>query len=127
MIQPGVSDFPWAFWDVLPTACQFAGVKPPDGIDGHSILPTLFGRPQHPPDFLYWEFHERGFEQAVRMGNWKAVRHGTAKPLELYDLATDLGETKDVAADHPDEVEAIWEYLKTAWTESQEFPVKVAN
>jgi arylsulfatase A-like enzyme len=127
MIQPGVSDFPWAFWDVLPTACQFAGVKPPDGIDGHSILPTLFGRPQHPPDFLYWEFHERGFEQAVRMGNWKAVRHGTAKPLELYDLATDLGETKDVAADHPDEVEAIWEYLKTARTESQEFPVKVAN
>jgi len=39
---------------------------------------------EHPP--FYWEFHEKGFEQAVRMGDWKAVRHGTKMPIELYDL-----------------------------------------
>ena len=124
MIQPGVSDFPWAFWDFLPTACQFAGVKPPDGIDGRSVLPTLFGRPRKPHDFLYWEFHERGFEQAVRHAQCKAVRHGLGKPLELYDLAADLGETRNVASDRPDIVATIEEYLRTARTESKEFPVK---
>jgi arylsulfatase A-like enzyme len=124
MIRSGVSDFPWAFWDFLPTACQFAGVKPPEGLDGISVLPTLFGRPQEPHEFMYWEFHERGFEQAVRMGRWKAVRHGSKKAMELYDLSADLGETENVAADHPGIVATIEEYLRTARTESKEFPVK---
>ncbi|MBM3475290.1 MAG: arylsulfatase [Armatimonadetes bacterium] len=127
MIQPGVSDLPWAFWDFLPTACQFAGVKPPGGIDGLSVLPTLFSRPQKPHDFMYWEFHERGFEQAVRHGQWKAVRHGLDKSIELYDLAADLGETRNVAADRPDEVAAIEEYLRSARAESKEFPVTVSK
>ena len=124
MIRPGVSDFPWAFWDFLPTACQFAGVRPPAGLDGVSILPTLFGRPQRAHECLYWEFHERGFEQAVRLGRWKAVRHGTRKPLELYDLPTDLGEATNVAAAHPDVVATIEEYLETARTASEAFPVQ---
>jgi len=33
---------------------------------------------------FYWEFHERGFEQAIRMGKWKAVRHGLNQPIEPY-------------------------------------------
>lgn len=123
MIRPGVSDFPWAFWDFLPTACQLAGVKAPGGIDGISIVPTLFGRPQRHHQFLYWEFHERGFEQAVRYGRWKAIRHGLTQPLELYDLAADVGETRNMAADRPDIVQTIEEYLKTARTDSEHFPV----
>jgi arylsulfatase A-like enzyme len=125
MIPAGqVSTHPWAFWDFLPTACQLAGARPPDGLDGISVLPALFGRPCRTQGFLYWEFHERGFGQAVRMGNWKAVRPGQEQPLELYDLATDLGETTDVAAAHPEVVAAITEYLATARTESVDFPVK---
>jgi arylsulfatase A-like enzyme len=127
MIRPGVSNFPWAFWDFLPTACHLAGARPPEGIDGVSVLPSLFGRSQDAERLLYWEFHERGFEQAARCGRWKALRHGTDKPIELYDLAADLGETRNVAADHPEIAAAMGEYLRSARTESKEFPVKVAK
>ncbi len=118
------SDQPWTFWDFLPTAAQFAGVKPPEGIDGISMLPALFGRKQKSHEFLYWEFHERGFHQAVRMGNWKAVRKGTKQPIELYDLSNDLAETTDVAGKNADLVARIEEYLQTARTESKDFPIK---
>ena len=74
--------------------------------------------------FLYWEFHERGFQQAVRMGNWKAVRLKKDGPLELYDLAADPGEQRDVAAAQPQIVTKIEDYLKTARTESARWPAR---
>ena len=77
-----------------------------------------------PHEFLYWEFHERGFQQAVRMGTWKAVRLKKDAPLELYNLAADPGEQRDVAAGNPKIVARIEEYLKTARTESERWPVK---
>ena len=83
------------------------------------MLPALLGSEQKNHAFLYWEFHEKGFEQAVRMGNWKAVRHALEKPLELYNLKTDLGEQNDVAAEYPDVIATIEAYLKTARTESE--------
>ena len=81
--------FAAAHWDLFPTFAELAGVSSPAGLDGMSIVPTLRGTPQRPHDFMYWEFHERGFQQAVRMGNWKAVRLAKDKPLELYNLADD--------------------------------------
>jgi len=124
-IEPGrVSDFPWAFWDVLPTCAELAGVPAPSGIDGMSVVPALLGKPQQPHEFLYWEFHEGGFHQAVRMGEWKAVRFGLEKPWELYNLSDDIGETEDLASKHPAVVRKIDAYVKTARTESIEFPVK---
>jgi len=54
--------------------------------------------------------------QAVRTGDWKAVRLKPGAPLELYDLARDVGETRDVASTHPNEVARIESYLKTART-----------
>lgn len=111
------SSLPSAFWDVLPTVAEVAGTETPKGLDGMSILPTLKGEPQQPHEFLYWEFHERGFEQAVRTGHWKAVRHGPEQPLEVYDLKSDLGETTDVAKQHPEVVKRIEQYLATARTE----------
>ena len=50
----GQSAYRWAFWDVIPTFLQLAGVHPPPGLDGVSIVPTLLGEPQPPKDFLYW-------------------------------------------------------------------------
>ena len=89
------------------------------------MAPMLLGKPQsRQHDFLYWEFHERGFEQAVRMGDWKAVRHYPTEPIELYDLRKDLGETNDVAAQHSDVVKKIEDYLKTARTEDVKWPIK---
>jgi arylsulfatase A-like enzyme len=125
-IKPGqVSDMVWAFWDFLPTAANIAMTNPPANIDGISFLPTLLGQTQtNRHDFLYWEFHERGFQQAVRMGNWKAVRPQAGEPLELYNLKTDIGEKQNVAEQHPDVVAKIEEYLKTARTESDRWPIK---
>jgi arylsulfatase A-like enzyme len=121
------SDQVWAHWDLLPTLAEIAGVKPPAGIDGISMLNALLGRRQRNHEFLYWEFHERGFSQAARMGEWKAVRKSPDSPQELYDLKNDLGEQNDVAAKHPEVVKKIEEYLKTARTESELWPTKKGN
>lgn len=124
-ITPGtVSDQVWAFWDFLPTAAAIAGVRPPPAIDGISMLPALLAKPQKSHDDLYWEFHERGFKQAVRMGDWKAIRFGIEGPIELYDLKTDIGEQHNIAAAHPNVVARIEAILKTARTESKDFPIR---
>jgi arylsulfatase A-like enzyme len=120
-----VSDQVWAFWDFLPTAAELAGAKLPSGLDGLSIVPTLLAKgEQKHHDYLYWEFHERGFQQAVRMGDWKGVRLKRGEPLELYDLKTDVGEMRNVAKEHPEVVAKIESYLKKARTVSDQFPVQ---
>jgi arylsulfatase A-like enzyme len=128
-IKPGsVVDEPWAMWDILPSFAEIALVKPPDKIDGISFLPTLLGRTQtNRHDFFYWEFHERGFQQAVRMGDWKAVRTGVDGPLELYNLKTDIGEKNNVAGKHAEIVARIEEYLKTVRTPADRWPAKTAK
>ena len=116
---------PVAFWDLLPTFAELAGVEPPAEVDGVSIAPTLLGaaaagREQQQHEFFYWE--TGGREQAVRMGRWKAVRHDPAGPLELYDLDIDMGERNDVAAANPEIVAKIEAYLETARTEPVQRP-----
>lgn len=123
-IKPGsVSDRVWAFWDFLPTAAQIAGVKPPEGIDGISMLPTLLGGEQPDRRYLYWEFYERGFDQALRMGDWKGVRHLGGR-MELYNLREDIGEKRDVAPDHPDIVNEISRLMREAHVDSPDFPIR---
>lgn len=119
-----VSNQVWAFWDFLPTAAQIAGVKPAKKIDGISILPVLLGKQQRGHEYLYWEFFERGFQQAIRFKNWKAVRVATGKPLELYNLDTDIGERNDMATKHSDVVAHIEKLLKNARSESEDWPLK---
>jgi arylsulfatase A-like enzyme len=118
------SDQVWAFWDLLPTLAELVDAKAPADLDGVSVFPVLLGKGQteHPP--LYWEFHEGGFTQAVRMGDWKAVRPKMGGPIELYDLKTDPAESRDVADDHHDVIARFETFLKTARTESADFPVR---
>jgi arylsulfatase A-like enzyme len=119
------SDLVWAFWDFLPTAGDLAGVDVPKGLDGVSIAPTLTGKgEQKRHEFLYWEFHEGGTAQAVRHGNWKAIRPAPGRALELYDVVKDPAEKQNVAADNAAVVAKIEAYLKTARSESKEFPVR---
>ena len=128
-IQAGTeSDLAWYFADVLPTLADIAGVKSPKNIDGVSVLPTLLGKKQDIGDrFLYWEFHEGGFNQAVRWRNWKAVRLRPGQELEIYDLSADVGETNNLADKRPDVVATIEKYLKTARTKSKEFPITMPS
>jgi arylsulfatase A-like enzyme len=124
-IQGGrTSDQVWTFWDFLPTVADLAGAPVTAKIDGISMRPALLGKPQKNHEFLYWEFHEDGSKQAVRMGDWKAVRLAPGKPLELYNLKSDLSETNDVAGQNPATVNRIEDYLKTARTESETWPLK---
>ncbi len=126
-IQAGaVSDFPWAFCDVMPTLGDLAGVRGlPPNIDGMSVMPTLLGKKQNPDRPLYWESFggKAGFAQAVRMGRWSAVRHGLDGPLEIYDLTADAGQKTNVAAAHPEIVRRMEEYLKDCRTDSPDYPV----
>ncbi|MEA2063677.1 MAG: arylsulfatase [Gemmatimonadota bacterium] len=125
-IAPGtVSDHVSAFWDFLPTAAGIAGLDVPAGSDGLSFLPTLLGTPgQCGHEYLYWEFHysgSRASKQAVRFGQWKAVRLSPSATIELYDLETDLGEQCDVAGAHPEIVARAGEMIEAARVDSELF------
>ena len=123
-----VSDQVWALWDVLPTVAEIARQKPPEKTDGISMLPTLLGQAQtNQHACLYWEFHERGFDQAVRLGEWKGIRRGVDGPVGLFNLKADPGEKENVADRNPDVVKKIEKYLQTERTESEQWPAKNAK
>ncbi len=117
-----------AGWDLLPTLCELSGIVTPDGLDGVSFAPTLLGKPQNQKNrnFLYWEFHEQGGKQAVRMGKWKGVRlnvkDDSNSPIELYDLSKDIGEEKNIASENPEIVRKINLAMKESRFESAVFP-----
>jgi len=109
-----------AFWDMMPTFCEIAGVKSPNDIDGISLLPELMGKTQPQHNYLVWEYFSYNYDwkpgsknprnqlqsQAVRRGNWKGVRKGLKNNpealLELYDLSKDPGEQYNIAREFPE-------------------------
>ena len=119
---------PWYFADFLPTVAHLAGGRIPDDIDGMDISEILLGKATSSSRkiinnrFLYWEFYERGFQQAVRWKNWKAVKLKWNEPIELYDLSRDISESRNIAAIHPEVVAQFEFYLKNCRIPSEEFP-----
>ena len=118
-----VSDHPSGFYDFLPTACELAGAKPPQDIDGISYLPALLGRKdqQQKHEYLYCASQEGATSVGVRYGNWKLVKYRAGKRKRkadgnlgwrLYDLAKDIGEKNNLADKHPEVVEKILSLLK---------------
>lgn len=124
-----VSNHVSAFWDWLPTFCELADVSPPEGIDGISLAPELLGKSQPEHDYLYWEFHEQGGKQALRMGDWKGIRfnllEGPPYRFELYDLASDPSESREVSEAHPKTVAEIERIMEESHTPSELFPFAV--
>lgn len=128
-----VSDLPFAFYDLMPTFCDIAGVKnfrkrytnrslPGDCFDGLSIAPTLLGdnTKQQRHEHLYWEFHETD-QIAVRRGDWKLI---VVKGIpRLYNLATDLHEDKDIDAEHPEIVRELFDIIRKEHTDNPMFKV----
>ncbi len=117
---------PWANWDTFPTIIDLAKAKAPQNIDGISFGNIVQGKKatkKH--DYLYWEFFERGFDQAVRKGNWKAVKQSSnGNKIELYDLSKDISENTDLAAKYPNIVVEMQKIMTEARTESDLFKVK---
>jgi arylsulfatase A-like enzyme len=129
-IKPGsTSNHPGAFWDLFPTFEQVAGIPLTKNIDGFSILPTLQGRPEKAKthEYLYWEFHENNGRQAIRYGKWKGVRLNVNvvadPPIELYDLEKDPHEENDLAAQYPDIVRQIKQYMQQAHQSNKDWPL----
>ncbi|MBI5771643.1 MAG: sulfatase-like hydrolase/transferase [Verrucomicrobia bacterium] len=108
-----VYDHPVMNLDVLPTALVAAGAQPDASwqLDGVDLLPFLTGANSgRPHQTLYWRY---GPQWGIRHGDLKLVvsRGGSGQP-ELYNLATDIGESKDLAAAQPDTVrqlQALWD------------------
>jgi len=123
----GVSDEPVATIDFFPTAMALAGEKNLASasklpLDGKNILPFLVGQEKKGPDNLYL-FFDGLYLQTARAGRWKIhvarwniprytaasgqQKNVTLKKPELYDLTVDLGESYDLAADHPEVVKDL--------------------
>ena len=125
------SDEVSAFWDMMPTFADIAGVEAPADIDGTSILPALLGEQRNDDRSLYWEYHGLwNGAQAVRVGQWKGVRLGVHEdphaPIELYDLEADPFETSDIADRYPGVVEQIRAVMDSR-TESDHKPWNFAS
>lgn len=111
-IRPGTqSNHISAFYDVLPTLCEVAGVDAPASTDGISFLPELMGDPsQTRHDYLYWEFPSYSGQQAVRMGDWKGMRMNMFegnRDIALYNLKHDPTEQNNLAQERPEVVAQI--------------------
>lgn len=94
--------------DILPTILAAVGakIKPSKPLDGVNLLPYLSGENAGKPhDTLYWKF---GQQWAIRKGDWKLLvaRGGSMMP-ELYNLADDIGEKKDLASEKPELVASL--------------------
>ncbi|MFN0127555.1 MAG: arylsulfatase [Verrucomicrobiales bacterium] len=131
-----------SFSDFLATAAGLAGFDPPSGLNSISQVPVLTGREadQPKPSVLYWEFHERAFDQAVLMdGRWKAIRRpaipnqtksqstqGEASTrdglTELYDLQEDPSERNNLARKHPDRIARAESLFLSERSESEDWP-----
>ncbi|CAM4209316.1 arylsulfatase [Zobellia roscoffensis] len=127
-IKPGsTTELVSAFWDVFPTFSDIAGIEAPEGLDGISFLPTLLGNndQQKNHEYLYWEFHEKGGRQAIRKGNWKAVKYdvfkGSGIPIQLYDISEDVSEKNNLAEKYPEVIEEMKALFKEARTPSEVF------
>ena len=122
-----VNDEPWAFWDFLPTAVELAGAKLPANFktDGISLVPFLKGGPAPKRDYFYWELHEGNPIQAVRFGDWKAVKNGPQAKIELYDLAADPGEKTNLAAEKPELAAKAMKLMASAHHDDPNWPLTV--
>ncbi|MFT4692106.1 MAG: arylsulfatase [Limisphaerales bacterium] len=110
-----------AHYDAMATLADVAGTKSAKDSDGISYLPTLLGKKQQRKhDYMFWDFAGYGGQLAVRQGPWKAVKKDLKKkpnaPLELYNLESDLAESKDLAAEKPEIAKRMQQIMLEART-----------
>jgi arylsulfatase A len=120
------STHPSAFWDMLPTFNELAGLSLPQQTDGISIVPELIGQEQTTHGYLYFEFHEQGGKQAVIKDEWKLLRLQARNPdktyLELFNIEEDISEANNLADQYPEKVDELLEIMKHSRVPSEDFP-----
>ncbi|MEM6469846.1 MAG: arylsulfatase [Planctomycetota bacterium] len=130
--QPGtvpagrVDHAPWAFWDLMPTFVELAGAETPSGYetDGKSLVSYLQGGPAPVRDYFYFELHVGNRPiQAARFDDWKAVRNGHDRPIEIYDLAKDAGEKNNLSESRGDLVVRAKEIFAQAHRNDPNWPL----
>ena len=120
-----VCDEPVCSVDLLPTICAMVGVTPPENrsLDGANLLPLLAGQPVSRPHPLYWQYNaaiSRPWEISLREGPWKLLANAELNQYELYDLADDTGEQRDVTAANLDRARAMVEKARRLHAEIRE-------
>jgi arylsulfatase A-like enzyme len=124
-----VCEDPWAFWDFLPTVAELVGKPLPVSVktDGKSIVSLLKGGAAPARECFYWELHEAQSLQAVRFGDWKAVKNGPNAKVELYDLKVDAGESRDLSGEKPEVLAKAEALLKSEHSDDPNWPMKTAG
>lgn len=110
--------------DIFPTIMGLIGDKEalPTSIDGADLSSFLLGAKEPSRDALFWHYphyHTEGATpySAVRKGDWKLIKSYESDSLELYNLAEDIGESKNVALNYPDKTKELAELLSD-WKKS---------
>ncbi len=104
-------DVPVMSIDFFPTLLDLTKT-PSEEVDGKSLLPLLKGQTEWDRDALYWHYphysNQGGFPgAAIRQGDWKLIERFEDGEIQLYDLTNDIGESRDLAAKHPERVNAM--------------------
>ncbi|BCS34775.1 arylsulfatase [Luteitalea sp. TBR-22] len=126
-----VSDVVGYFPDWFPTLAAAAGLRAPTGLDGESLWPILTGGATSVPTRrpMVWVYPEYGGQVAVRIGDIKVVRQrlltDTPGAWEVYDLAADPGESRDLAATRPELVRQAQDVLRRESTPNDVFPLPI--
>ncbi len=123
----GWIDTPAHLVDLMATCVDVGGAAYPESFNGHAVLPMegvslkplLTGTGPLPERPLFWE-HEGN--AAIRVGDRKLVRQGIKGEWELFDLATDRTEQHDLAAEHPEEVQALLDQWREWAKRANVFP-----
>ena len=127
-IKPGsVSDHPSAFWDLMPTFCDVAGIDTPENTDGISFLPELLGKKQRKHESFYFENTggKRDTKQAIIKDQWKCIvfriRKTGETTVELYNMEEDPAEQNNIATENPEKVEELIHLMEKERTENDIF------
>ena len=120
------SNFPFAFWDYLPTFANLLNANLKTETDGVSILPTLLAKgTQEEREYFYFEFQEAGGRQAVIKDNWKLlhlnIRNGGV--YELYNIASDPSENNNIIDQFPEKANQLKEIMNEARWEDPNWPL----